>query len=276
MQQYLGETRDPEVTKLMAMVMASFANNVMSKTYMMGLADTMDMFDGSSKPYEIDQFFQNRVASLVPYSSFSYQMNQQNDEAMRELRSLTDKVKSRVYGQNTAAIKYDWLTGESTDTPEYMLGFIRQKKVDSGEHKAAKVYAELRKLNHAFVGPTKKMGDIVMSPEIFQRYNQLLGTVKGTGRRTLLEDIEKMIDSRGYKKVTAGAEIAQVRSQDDPRVQMINLVISQYKEKAKRELFKEYPELADAVYSNKAIRQTIQNGGDASLADNLIFEFPPK
>ena len=85
-----------------------------------------------------------------------------------------------------------------------------------------------------------------------------------------------MIDSRGYKKVTAGAEIAQVRSQDDPRVQMINLVISQYKEKAKRELFKEYPELADAVYSNKAIRQTIQNGGDASLADNLIFEFPPK
>ena len=243
---------------------------------MMGLADTRNILDGSSKPYEIDQFMQNRVASLVPYSSFSYQMNQQNDDAMRELRSLTDKVKSRIYGQNSAAIKYDWLTGESTDTPEYMLGFVRQKVVDSGEHKAAKVYSELRKLNHAFVGPTKKIGDIVMSPEIFQRYNQLLGTVKGRGRRTLLDDIEKMIESRQYKEVARGAEISQVRPQDDPRVKLINTVISAYKERAKGKLFKEFPELADAVYSNKAIRKTIQNGGDAELADNLIFEFPPK
>ena len=140
-------------------------------------------------------------------------MNQMNDEAMRELRSLTDKVKSRIYGQNSAAIKYDWLTGESTDTPEYLLGFVRQKKVDSGEHQAAKVYSELRKLDHAFVGPNKKLGDIVMSPEIFQRYNQLLSTVKGRGRRTLLQEVEKMIDSRVYKDVAKDAEIQQLRSQ---------------------------------------------------------------
>ena len=162
-----GNTNDPELTKLTAMVMASFSNNVMSKTYMMGLSETLNILDGSSKSLQIDQFLQNRAASLVPYSSFSYQMNQMNDEAMRELRSLTDKVKARIYGQNSAAIKYDWLTGESTDTPEYLLGFVRQKKVDSGEHQAAKVYSELRKLDHAFVGPNKKLGDIVMSPEIF-------------------------------------------------------------------------------------------------------------
>tara|TARA_R100001510_G_C7654328_1_gene212969 strand:+ start:202 stop:4176 length:3975 start_codon:yes stop_codon:yes gene_type:complete len=276
MSQYMGETRDPELTKLMAMVAASFSNNVMSKTYMMSLADSINMFDGSAKPYQIDQFLQNRVASLVPYSGFSYQMNQDQDEAMRELRSLIDKVKARIYGQNSAAIKYDWLTGESTDTPEYMLGFVRQKKVDSGEHKAAKVYSELRNLNHAFVGPTKKIGDIVMSPEVFQRYNQLLGTVKGRGRRTLLEDIEKMINSNTYKKVAQAAEIERVRSQDDPRVKLINTVISAYKKRAQLQLFKEYPDLRDAVYSNKAIRKTIQNGGDAALADNLIFEFPPK
>jgi hypothetical protein len=243
---------------------------------MMSLADTINMFDGSAKPYQIDQFLQNRVASLVPYSGFSYQMNQANDEAMRELRSLTDKLKSRVYGQNSAAIKYDWLTGESTDTPEYLLGFVRQKKVDSGEHKAAKVYSELRNLNHAFVGPTKKIGDIIMSPKVFQRYNQLLGTVKGRGRRTLLEDIEKMIDSRGYKEVAKAAEIERLRSQDDPRVKRINMVISDYKTLAKQRLFKEFPELAEAVEQNKAIRRTIQSGGDASLQDNLIFEFPPQ
>ena len=65
----------------------------------------------------------------------------------------------------------------------------------------------------------------------------------------------------------------RVRSQDDPRVKLINTVISAYKERAKGKLFKEFPELADAVYSNTAIRKTIQNGGDAALQDNLILSF---
>ena len=157
MQQYMGETRDPEITKLMAMVAASFSNNVMSKTYMMSLADTINIFDGSAKPYQIDQFLQNRVASLVPYSGFSYQMNQDQDEAMRELRSLTDKVKARIYGQNSAAIKYDWLTGESTDTPEYMLGFIRQKKVDTVNTKLQKYILSYANWTMPLLGLTRNL-----------------------------------------------------------------------------------------------------------------------
>ena len=85
-----------------------------------------------------------------------------------------------------------------------------------------------------------------------------------------------MIDSRVYKDVAKDAEIQQLRSQDDPRVKLINMVISDYKDLAKFQLFKEYPDLAEAVQQNKAIRKTIQGGGDASLADNLIFEFPPQ
>lgn len=276
MQQYIGDTKDPELTKLTAMVVASFSNNVMSKTYMMSLSETLNIFDGSAKPYQIDQFLQNRVASLVPYSQLSYQLNQDMDDSARELRSLTDKVKARIYGMNNAAVKHDWLTGEDVGTPEYMLGFVRQKKVDSGEHKAAKVYSELRKLNHAFVGPQKRIGDITLSPEVFQRYNELVGTVQMTGRRTLLEQIEKTIDSRAYQKLTDQAEIEQLRSADDPRVKLINQVIQLYKKRAQAQLYKEFPELAQAVNENKAIRKTIQAGGDASLSDNLIFEFPPQ
>lgn len=276
MQQYIGNTKDPELTKLTAMVVASFANNVMSKTYMMSLSDTLNIFDGSAKPYQIDQFLQNRVASLVPYSQLSYQLNQDLDDSARELRSLTDKVKARIYGMNNAAVKHDWLTGEDVGTPEYMLGFVRQKKVDSGEHKAAKVYSELRKLNHAFVGPQKTIGDITLSPEVFQRYNQLVGTIQLSGGRTLLQEIEKTIDSRTYKQLTQQAEIEQLRSSDDPRVKLINQVIQAYKKRAQLQLYQEFPELSKAVYENRAIRKTIQAGGDASLSENLIFEFPPK
>lgn len=276
MSQYIGDTKDPDLTKLTAMVVASFSNNVMSKTYMMSLSETLNIFDGSAKPYQIDQFLQNRAASMVPYSQLSYQLNQDMDDAARELRTLTDKIKARIYGMNDATVKHDWLTGEAVDTPEYMLGFIRQKAVDSGEHQAAKVYSELRNLNHAFVGPQKKIGDITLSPEVFQRYNELVGTVQMTGGRTLLEQLEKTIESREYKKLADQAEIEQLRSGDDPRVKLINQVIQFYKTRAQAQLYKEFPELAEAVNENRAIRKTIQSGGDPSLSDNLIFEFPPK
>ena len=47
-----------------------------------------------------------------------------------------------------------------------------------------------------------------------------------------------MIDSRVYKDVAKDAEIQQLRSQDDPRVKLINMVISDYKDLAKFQLLK--------------------------------------
>jgi len=273
MLEYGKDTQNFEGTELLGMIAASFANNVMDKSYMGSLSDFMGMLDGSTTGEQIQNFLENRAASMVPLSSLQYQMNQQNAEAMAEMRTLTDKIKARVYGRyDELEPKHDWLTGESVNTPEYALGFIRQKQVDSGEHQAAAVYAELRKLNHGFVGPMKKIGDIEMRPEVFQRLNELVGTTQ-IRRRTLLQSIQKVMESRRYQKMTEQAELNPVRSEDDPRVKMINVEILRYKDRAKQLLMKEYPELREAKRTNDKIIKSIQRGKDPSELEALTFEF---
>lgn len=273
MLEYSKDTQNFEGTELLGMIAASFANNVMDKSYMGSLSDFMGMLDGSTTGEQVQSFLENRAASMMILSSLQYQMNQQNAEAMAEMRTLTDKIKARVYGRyDELEPKHDWLTGESVNTPEYALGFIRQKKVDSGEHQAAAVYAELRKLNHGFVGPMKKIGDIEMRPEVFQRLNELVGTTQ-IRRRTLLQSIQKVMESRRYQKMTEQAELNPVRSEDDPRVKMINVEILRYKDRAKQLLMKEYPELREAKRTNDKIIKSIQRGKDPSELEALTFEF---
>ena len=263
-----------EATELVGMIVASFANNVMDKSYMGSLSDFVGMLDGSSTGAQVGNFLENRLASMVPLSSLQYQLNQQNAEAMAELRTLTDKVKARVYGQyDELEPKHDWLTGESVNTPEYSLGFIRQKKVDSGEHQAAAVYSELRKLNHGFVGPMKKIGDIELRPEVFQRLNELVGTIKLSGGRTLLQAIEHKMNSNRYVRATEQAEFETVRSEDDPRVKQISSVINLYKDIAKKKLMQEYPELQEQKQQNDRIIKQRKSGKDPAELDELTFEF---
>ena len=270
--EYMKEDPDPEALELVGMIMGSFANNVMSKTYMMSLADTMRLLDGNTNAQKMGTTLSYRAASMVPYSSLSYELNKAQNGHLTELRTLTDKVKSRIYGMDNSAVKHDWLTGEAVDLPEYMLGFIRQKKIESGEHVAADVYTELRKVNHPFVGPQRTIGDVELSPVQFQRYNELVGTVAVTGKRNLIAELDKQIKSKRYARATEAAEINQTRSADDARVKHLNIYIQIAKKKAKMQLFKEYPDLRKAVSSNRINRKRAQVGREAeplitSIAD---------
>ena len=281
MMEYTRENPDPEVSELFAMVAASVASNVMSKTYLMSLNDTMNIFNGGAKPWEIKAFVEGRIASAVPYSGLQYQMNQMGDDHMRDLRTLTDKVKARIYSpildlagvDRSFAVKHDWLTGEAVDTPEYMLGFVRQKKVDSGEHVASRVYDELRILNHGFAGPQRKIEGLELPPELFQRYNQLVGSVTLGNKRTLIQELDRKIRTSGYQKLTLEAEIAPVASADDPRVRELNIIIEAYKKAARIQLMEENPKLFKTLQNNKMIKRVVQRGGDRNLMDGLVKEF---
>lgn len=208
-------------------------------------------------------------------------MNQMGDDHMRDLRTLTDKVKARIYSpildlagvDRSFAVKHDWLTGEAVDTPEYMLGFVRQKKVDSGEHVASRVYDELRRLNHGFAGPQRKLGDIELSPEVFQRYNELVGNSTMSNKRTLIQELDRVIKSKRYAKLSEDAEAIPVPSADDPRVAAINVVIEAYKKRAKALLFREFPELARIHSMNQRIKRSVVNGGKRENMDDLVKEF---
>ena len=270
MTEYATESNDFEMQELVAMASAALANNVMSKTYMMSLSDTMKLFDGSSNGNKFKTFVDYRLASAIPYSSFQYQMNQNQDEIMRELRTTTDRLKSRIYGQDAGAPKHDWLTGEAVATPDYMLGFIRQKKLSKKGNITAEVYEELRNLDHGFVGPQRNIGDLELNAAHYQRYNELVGTVKVKGGDTLIEVLHKEINSSRYKRNADSAEINQPRSADDPRVKQLNFLMQLAKSNALAELKREFPKIGETVRQNAVNRKLMQNGRDAGeIVKNL-------
>lgn len=274
MAEYTREAPDFELENLFGMISAAVANNVASKTYVMSMTETMNLLSGHAKPWEWEAFFTNKAASMVPYSGLMYQANQMQDDHMRDLRTLTDKIKSRIYGANDAAVKHDWLTGEAVDTPEYMLGFVRQKKVDSGEHQAADVYKELRNLNYAFSGPSRKVADIKIPPVVFQRLNELIGTTR-VNKRTLIQELDRQIKSAGYKKASDAAAISPVKPADDPRVIFLNKIIQGYKDIALNRLYSEYPELYKSVQMNAGITKAIRSGDEKArdLESQKVKEF---
>jgi len=267
------ENPDPEIMDIIAMLGVSVANNVMSKTYLSSLSDTMNLFNGAASPFELQQFAENRAASMVPYSGLAYQLNQAGDDHMRDLREFTDKVKSRVFGMNNAPVKHDWLTGEAVDTPEYMMSFIRQKKMDSGEHRAAAVFEELRNIGHGFTGPQRSIEGMELPSEVFQKYNELVGTIKISGYGTLLDAMEKKMGTREYKQASEGAEANPIDTANDPRVILLNGVINGYKKQARLELYKLYPKLEQDVTNNKKINFSLKRGGDRSQSEGLIRKF---
>lgn len=285
MGQYLGK-EDPEIAQLIGMVGASIANNISQKTWLAGFEDLMTVMKGDAKWWELKKMTSTRVSSMIPFSGLQMQLNQANNDQLREMRTFADQIRARVYsplaeavtgeGYNNLTVKHDWLTGEAIDTPDYMLSYIRSKKLEKGELKAAEVYKEIRKLNATFNGPQRKIdGDLELSPEVFQRYNELVGTVKNSAGRTLLDQLILTINSDRYDKEGKEIPYGSTDVSDDHRVNMLNRYISGYKKLARRELFKEFPELMDSVRHNKKVSKMQSAGRPGADELEKIFKFPP-
>ncbi len=277
-----SQQENVELTKLSKMVLASFANNVTSKTWMQGLNEITTLLTGDVSPREVDSILASRAAQFIPFSAMSMQLNQNINEQVREIRTYADHVRARIYqpigeriglGYDTLEVKHDWLTGEAVDSPDYMLGYIRAKKLDNGEIEAGKLYTELRKLNHPFQGPNRKIdGLIELDAKSYQRYNELVGTIK-IGGKTLLQSLNETIDSAKYDKEGNNFPYDETRSQESHRVRLLNVKIQRYKKNAKRKLYMENPSLMDAVRTNKKVRRLQQIGRSDAADENLIFKF---
>lgn len=278
------QSDDPDLYEALALVSASIANNITSKTWMAGLNEINLIASGQAKPWEIKKIINSRISQFVPYSAMGMQLNQSQFDEQREIRGFVDNIKARIYQPMGKAlnldfeglpVKHDWLTGESVDSPDYMLGYIRAKKLDNDEIPAGKVYEELRKLDHTFNGPSRRIDEVLLDGDTYQRYNELVGTLKIDGK-TLIQELTQVIDSEEYDKEAKNISYNAVETKNSHRVKKINARIQRYKQRAQQMLFNEYPTLREIIRSNKKTRK-LQSIGDPSVSDeNIIKEFSLK
>lgn len=260
------QSDDPsqEANALLANVMLAVSNNLTSKTWLQGIADTVEVINAKDRPWVVQAWVEQKAASFAPYSSFGRQVNQVIDPYLRDTRLLSDKLKGQTPGlSDTVPARVSWLTGQKVNSPEHLLFAFKANSKEPD-----RVAEELRALDYGFAGPDRRIGNVDLSTEQYQRWNELTGRVE-LGGKILTEAIETVMQTNHYDLERQRVPDDATRPQESHRVQVISRIISQYKAAAKGILLDQDPELEAAVekwerFSHKA--EAGQPSGDAAEA----------
>lgn len=262
---------DGKVDEVAAAMITAIAKNVTSKTYLRGITDALDALMDPEK--KAQKFIMNRASTYVPFSALLGQVRRDTDPHMRELRSVMDAVVNRVPGMSDSLpAKRSWITGNPVVYPEgigheYIPDLINPFTKSTGP--ADPVLAELVRLKHGFVPPSKTLieGQLDLTPQQYERYNELHGTVK-IGGKTMMDRLRDVIGSPGYdaeRKNMPDIPDGTI----DPRTKMVQRVITQYRETAKNALINEDATLKQAYTSGKQQRFMAMRGQMRQLGSLL-------
>ena len=271
-----GQMADNDATDLMSMFVAAAGNNIISKTYLQGIADTVSLVNSKDKPWEIGNVFKQRMASLLPLSSATNQYGNLTDDYMRDTRSYLDKFKKQSgIGREDLPIKYNWIDGKPLDTPDtYGIAVhITEKGLQSKDFGTALINKEMRKLGFRFQGATRKVRGVELTAVQVERWNELIGTLK-IGSRTLSERLQRQIKSSKYNK--DGNDYGLVSPQESHRVAMLNREVKRFRDRSLKTLIKEYPIIRTQTEAyRKFLRNSQRNKPSVrpeTILDNLSLD----
>jgi hypothetical protein len=254
---------------LFALLAASVGNNLTSKTWLQGVADTIEVLESKDRPWVAQRWMENKVAAMVPFSSAFRTYNQAQDGYMKDARGWLEQTKLNVPGMSDdIPDRYNWVSGERIENPTKLLGYITASR---GEENT--VASEMRRLNYGFTGPDRKIGKVTLSNEQFQEWNRIMGTVE-IGGKTLEERLEMVMKSQRYDLGRDRVPDGLTTPGESHRVKMLTGVIAGYKQKARAVLFESHPELYEAWVAYEEYEADVLRGQAREGArENLILKF---
>jgi hypothetical protein len=263
MMQHLDESNPEAGKNIMAGLAVSLASNLASKTYTQGLTEIVTAI-GTQSEKRFERYFQNLAMGFVPYSSFMRQTN--NDEAMREVRSLADTLENITWGDAENLPPRRNILGEVQHKSKGVFGFPQEwwapmvvGKTGTTENKA--LYTELAKLaatskTDPGKGITKQAKKITgtnidLTDEKYRindalpydRMLKLLTTFKMDGV-TAQQALDILIKSPAYKELRGGAQTGYL---NEAKGRMIQSVYNRYKTAIRNKVINENPKLKQDV-----------------------------
>lgn len=241
---------------------AAITENLTNKTYMQGLAETMEAMTNPTRYGE--QYFGRFASTLLPWSSAMRFGRQQADSAMREMMDWTDYLINTIPGASTyLGARRNWVTG---DIVNYSL---------LGTHKNDPVLEELNRLADSVQGaPLETLHGVELSGEQYSRLLELHGTTR-IGGKTLHEALQALIESPGYdvERLERGDPPDAERG---PRAIALRRIIARYRERAQDELLNEDEELRRLVREHDYQRALSKTGrmtedNQRELLDALVY-----
>lgn len=251
-----AQEHDQETEKAVTASTLAIAKNVTSKTYLQGISD---FFDAVSDPDRYgDQYFNGIAGSLIPAGMAAW--SRLEDPHLRTAQDMVDSIKRRTPWWNTDLPLYRDLWGRPVSFASGLgKGYDALSPFYSSQENPEPIDTELERLGYFPASPSRKTTfdgitiDLNKHPEAYSRYVELAGNgmkhpAWGLGAMDLLNAVveKKHPLSEVYysEPYTDGP--------DGGKANFIRKIIRDYRDMAKDQILKEFPEIAAEVSAKKA------------------------
>lgn len=179
-----GVSGQEQKDSVAADISASISKNLTSKTFLKGISDLLNAI---SDP---DRYGESWVASLVGsvVPTGPAQIAREIDPTIRQVSSLSDAIQARIPGKSAALppkrdVWGDPIVRESPLSPIATLGIPNDP-----------VRLEVDRLKMSIGAPTKKIGGVELTPQQYDRYQEVAG-------RLAHERLLKLIGQPAWKRL---------------------------------------------------------------------------
>ena len=243
--------------------------NVTNKSYLRGISEALEII-ASPTENKAARFFGNLVGNLIPYSALRNQGIPgitEPDQIAYESRGFVDKILNKLsLGEKYLEPKRDLLTGEPIEkTPNALyinadgiasFSFWFQgpslvgRKVDVKDNR---VLLEITTLKLPLEEPSKVQYKTIDFTKIFNKdskqsaydyWTENIGKIKDSSGDTLMQKLEKEINSRDYKLRQEGSATIE-----GGKELTLKLIFNGYKQLAYYDMLKKYPQAMNDIKS---------------------------
>ena len=247
----LGQLPQEDAEKLGAALVVAISRNVAQKTFVKGVAGTLNAV-ASQDMNVVKGFLEQELPTILPYSTALGQATRFNDPVLREVNSVLDAFKAKVPGYSDTLPPRRNLWGEALALGGG-LGPDLISQIYTSTQKIDPVSQELVRLQLPIGMPTKNMNGVPLTPHEYDAFVVLQGAKPIIGDVTLKQRIADMMQGDLYKRASDGP--------DGGKKVLIQQWVSSYRDMARhilsdKELSRGYgfdfPELRDRLHEQQA------------------------
>jgi hypothetical protein len=232
----VGQLDEPDAGEIAAAGVLAIMSNLVSKTYLSGIAAVTEFLSGGPAGLTVssaEQYIGRTLASFVPFSGALGTIERTIDPTMREAANVVDAIRARVPGFSDDLPPRRNLWGEPIVLQGGLGPDIASPIYTSTETSSA-VDAEIVANRVPIQMPSRVIGDVELTP---QEYDRLV-VLAGEPAKAALETV---IKSDAYQHATTGPE--------GGRATVIRNVVNQFREAARAQVVLEFPELRATVHA---------------------------
>ena len=246
--------------KVAGAIVASIGNNVLSRSYLSGLADLVGIFEAPSPEAQATaatRYLERQVQGFVPFSAAIRTAEQVLDPQLREAVTLMEGLRAMTPGASESLPVIPDLWGRPRETT------VGLSPVAIRQEDAAPIDQELIRLRLPLNMPAKDIQGVRMKPEEYAAFVKLAGDgiVDPTTGLTAKGTLDAMVSGTHPQSAINGMYREASDGPDGGKAVIIRTVMEKYRDAARKEVLRQFPALRASVTERKRMeRMALQPG----------------